>query len=118
MDKPARPKIYISGPLTSSGDREENILTANEWHRQLIADGFAPLNPMLSGWVDEDDEIPHHVWMEVDLPWVECADAVLRLPGVSHGADIECDFANDIGIPVYEVEEGDYKRMILDLLGV
>lgn len=117
MDKAPRPKVYISGPLTSSGTLEDNINAAVEWQKKLIAAGFAPLNPMLTGYVDPDEEIPHEIWMEVDLPWVEVADAVLRLPGYSVGAEKECNYAYDIGVPVYEVEEGEFDLMVQDLLG-
>ena len=43
-----RPKVYISGPLTSSGNVLENIETAMETTRQLIAAGFAPYLPATS----------------------------------------------------------------------
>jgi hypothetical protein len=45
--------------------------------------------------------IPHKSWMEVDLPWVKVCDAVLRLPGMSVGADIETAFAAENLIPVF-----------------
>ncbi len=52
-----RPKVYISGPLTSSGNERENVLAA--------------------------------------------ADALIRLPGESGGADAEVDCARALGIPVF-----------------
>jgi hypothetical protein len=40
------------------------------------------------------------------LPWVSVADAVLRLPGTSPGADREVALALSLGIPVYyDIEE-------------
>ena len=96
-----RPRIYISGPLTSSGNVLENLAAAVDAARALIAAGFAPFCPHLSYHVDPAEEIPHRVWMEVDLPWVEAADAVLRLAGESVGADLEVERAQAQGIPVF-----------------
>ena len=39
--------------------------------------------------------------MEIELPWVAVADALLRLPGESLGADLEVARAEAIGIPVF-----------------
>lgn len=110
-----RPRIYISGPLTSSGDPEDNVQCAIDWQMKLIEDGFAPLNPMLTWHADPDAELPHETWMEIDLPWVAVADAVLLLPGESRGAKIECDFAFEVGIPVYRADE--YEMMRREVLG-
>ncbi len=96
-----RPRIYISGPLSTSGNELENVDKAVAVARKLIDTGFAPLCPHLFYHLDPAFEIPHAIWMEVDLPWVEVADAVLRIPGESVGAKIETDHAADLGIPVF-----------------
>lgn len=50
--------------------------------------------------------ITHTEWLQIDLAWVEMADAVLRLPGESKGADMEEEHATDNMIPVfYNMEE-------------
>lgn len=43
----------------------------------------------------------HQDWLGIDLPWVECADALLRLPGESRGADAEVAHAKAKDIPVF-----------------
>ena len=96
------PRVYISGPLTSSGNVLENLERAIAAARALIAAGFAPLCPHLSYHVDPADEIPHAVWMDVDLAWLAVADAVLLLPGESAGVEIELDYAAEQGIPVFQ----------------
>ena len=96
-----RPRIYISGPLTSSGNVLENLDRAMEAARQLIAAGFAPFCPHLTYHVDPGEQIPHGTWLDCELPWVEVADAVLRLPGESVGADIEVERAETVGVPVF-----------------
>ncbi len=97
----ARPRIYISGPLTSSGNERENVAKAIAVTRDLIEAGFAPFCPHLSLQVDPVGEYPHATWMAVDLPWVTVADAVLRIPGESLGSDIETDHAAVNGVPIF-----------------
>jgi hypothetical protein len=96
-----RRRVYISGPLFSSGDVEQNVATAMELTLDLIAAGYAPLCPHLAWYLDQDQDIPHHIWIEVDLAWVEMSQAVLRIPGSSSGADQECRHAFNLGIPIY-----------------
>jgi hypothetical protein len=96
-----RPRIYISGPLTSSGNVVENLERAMAAARALIGAGFAPFCPHLTYHVDPGEAIPHATWMEIELPWVSVADAVLRLPGESIGADLEVAAAEEAGVPVF-----------------
>lgn len=97
-----RPVVYISGPLTR-GDRLENVYQADKVHRWLMLAGYAPINPILTthlpfAW---QEDYPHSLWIECDLPIVEKCDALLRLPGASKGADEEVAHANAHGIPVF-----------------
>ena len=96
------PRVYISGPITK-GDRLKNYTRAVEAERTLMLAGFAPLNPMRSMTLPHawSADMPHELWLQADLPWVEVADAVLRLPGESEGADEECEYAEAKGIPVF-----------------
>lgn len=98
-----RARVYISGPITL-GNRNWNYFNACETERQLMLAGFAPLNPMRSmalpfAW---QEDMPHSLWLAVDLAWIACADAVLRIPGESRGADEEVAFALERNIPVFE----------------
>lgn len=95
-----RLKVYISGPITK-GCHIRNFSQAAEAQTQLIRSGFAPLNPMLSMMLPGAWHIEHHHWIEADIPWVVCADAVLRLPGESTGADMETEAAKKHGIPIF-----------------
>lgn len=95
-----RLRVYISGPITK-GDRVANFAQAASVQQQLMEVGFAPLNPMLSMMHPAAWSIPHEQWIASDLPWVEAADAVLRLPGESTGADAECEHAIKYGIPIF-----------------
>lgn len=102
-----RLRVYISGPITS-GNRNQNYAKAADAHEALMYLGFAPLNPMATmtlpfAW---KTEAPHSLWIDCDLPWVEAADAVLRLPGYSVGADAELEHAKRHGVPIfYEIND-------------
>jgi hypothetical protein len=69
--------------------------------------GFAPFCPHLTCYMggDTPEVLPcgttHDNWYDIDLPWVEVSQAVLRLPGESIGADKETVLATSLGIPVY-----------------
>ena len=114
-------RVYIAGPI-SRGDLVANINQATEAFVALAKAGFSPMCPHWSvyskparrGAVPDDphavychatiqgnDLMTHADWLNVDLPWVEVSDAVLRLPGASSGADLEVVRAGEKGIPVF-----------------
>lgn len=95
----ARPRVYISCPITL-GDREANIRNADAAARALVDAGYAPFNPALSCFSVACDDLTHETWIDIDLPWVEASDVVLRLPGESVGADQETDYASTCNVPV------------------
>lgn len=101
-DQPERrPRVYLSGPVTK-GDRNDNLHQAFTVHAALLKAGYAVLNPVASiafpfAW---EKWATHELWMETDLPWVEVADVVYRLPGESVGGDLEVAHAKKHGIPV------------------
>ena len=99
-DLRTRKRIYLSGPMTG-WNILENVTRAIGVYRELIEAGFAPLCPHLNYYADQAGAIPHAVWMEIDLPWVAAADAVLRIPGESPGSDIEQVRAELLGVPVF-----------------
>lgn len=112
-----RTRVYIAGPI-SRGDRVDNLAQAVKAYRELIQHGYAPLCPQLSALVaflihpDEADWLKSHaVWLDVDLSWVLQADAVLRLPGYSAGADQETRFAREQRIPVYLSLDDLYRKL-------
>jgi Domain of unknown function (DUF4406) len=100
----SRPLVYIACPLTL-GDREWNFHQACIAQKLLMRHGLAVINPALTMKVPGAWDIPHDVWMENALPQVARVDAVLRLPGESVGADLECAHARQHDIPVFVDEE-------------
>lgn len=116
-----RKKVYIACPMLL-GDRLANIQQADRAMAALMRAGYAPFNPALSFYAGNADhfhvvgvaagtghnhpdsdfhQFTHADWLSVDKAWVAVADAVLRLPGESKGADEETAFAAQIRIPVF-----------------
>lgn len=108
-------RIYIAGPI-SKGDMLQNVKQFDDAFLQLLRLGFAPFNPGASVYLgnatrlhdtvlavadSKASGVTHEEWMAVDLAWLECADAVLRLPGESVGADLETAHAKKICTPVF-----------------
>ena len=93
-------RIYISHPITL-GDGCDNFYDCCKVQQLLMEAGYAVLNPGLSMMHPNGKNIPWQRWIDSDLKWVEVADMVVRLPGESKGADVECEHARKCGIPVY-----------------
>lgn len=93
-------RVYLSGPI-SLGDQMHNFHMAATAQRDLMEAGYAVLNPMLTMKHPAAKEIPWDLWIAGDLPWVEVADLLIRLPGESVGADLEVRHAVKHNIPVY-----------------
>jgi hypothetical protein len=114
-----RLKVYIAGPI-SRGDMLQNIRQFDDAFLHLLRLGFAPFNPGTSVYLGSSrpssepggpvvaeanskaSGVTHEQWMAVDLAWLECADALVRLPGESVGADLEVEHAKKCGIPVFD----------------
>jgi len=101
-------RIYISGPITL-GNRAHNIKQATDAALTLINAGFAPFCPHLSCYYPYANDLSHQTWIDIDLPWVAASDAILLLPGKSKGAEMECQHAQQHGIPIFK----EIKELIL-----
>lgn len=95
-----KPKLYISGPITL-GDRDANVSRAKYAALVAMQRGWSVLCPHLSCYYEWGEQFSHSEWLKQDLPWLMHADALVRLPGESLGADEEVFFANDHHIKVY-----------------
>ena len=93
-------KVYIASPY-KKGDKEENVMRQISAFNLLVTHGFTPFAPNLGHYVDLHYPRPCTWWLEYDLKWLECCDALLRLDGESNGADREVARAKELGIPVY-----------------
>jgi hypothetical protein len=92
--------VYVSSPYTK-GDQIQNVRTSILAAERLRQAGFLPFAPLLSHFWHFVAPHNYDYWLDMDLDWIEKADMVLRLPGISHGADKEVARALYLGIPVY-----------------
>lgn len=69
--------------------------------RELMRLGYAPFTPQLTFFLEPFMQADHDTWLSIDLPWVAVADAVIRLPGESRGADVEVEQAHLFNVPVF-----------------
>lgn len=94
-------RVYVAGPYSADPETctAQAIMAGNE----LLDAGCAPFVPHLSHyWHTLHTERHYEDWMRIDLAWITCADAVLRIPGDSPGAEREVELAAQHGIPVFD----------------
>ena len=109
--------IYVAGPI-SRGDLRANVRQACEAGVRLMKAGLAAHVPHLTCFMgqvyDGAGAVPEVLprgtviedWYGMSLIEVRRCDAVLRLPGESHGADLEAAEMRRLGKPVFHsVEE-------------
>lgn len=97
-------RIFISSPYTL-GDVAVNVKKSMNSANELIEAGFAPYCPLLSHFLHMNNPQPYEKWLEIDITFLTCCSAVLKLEGKSAGSEIECKFANGINIPVFTTIE-------------
>ena len=100
-------KVYLAGPLNAKDavGYIKNVSIMAGWDEELRLNGYAVYNPSLdlitgiySGEMEYDD------YLKSNMAWIEVADCVLLVPGWedSKGANIEKEYANKLGKPVFE----------------
>ncbi len=107
MLKPRRPRVYVSGPITR-GDVQDNLRLGIVFGLTLLHMGYAVFSPhALAAHAIQDNGSPppvgsdeYEAWLAHDLAFVECCDALLRLPGESVGAEREVQHALAHGVRV------------------
>ena len=105
-------RIYIAGPY-SIGDKLANVRAAIKAGDELLTAGYEPYVPHLTHYWHELYPHEWERWMKLHREWLLLSDAVVRLFGQSKGADIECEVARGIPIPVFgsvaECMAGSYR---------
>ena len=96
--------VYVAGPYTN-GYPPENVRRAYAVAERLVAMGFEPYIPHASMLWDIYSPHEYEYWMARDMAWLEQCDAIVRMPGVSPGADRECAWAVKNDIPVYFIDD-------------
>lgn len=100
-------RVYIAGPI-SGGNAYMNCIAGIQVAEKLRLLGYIPFCPHLSYWWHQVTgcKTTHKEWLSYDLRWLELCDVVLRIPGESTGADMEVQYAKELGMPVlYSIDE-------------
>jgi hypothetical protein len=106
---PRRKRVYVAGPMTLQ-NLDDNIRRGIEAGIELIVAGYAPLVPHLTHYMEPSGgRFDLETWLQVDLPWVQVADRLVRLAGRSPGADRETALANSLNIPTFNRLEELYE---------
>ncbi len=95
--------VYISSPYR---DIDVNTMRNNVYHSLDVADellkkGHIPIAPLLFHFWNVVSPKSDEEWLRLDKAYICMADCLLRLPGESKGADIECAYAEGRGMTVY-----------------
>lgn len=96
-------RIYVAGPMLTSGNPYVNVRDGLRVGTTLMKRGYYPFIPHLTAvWeIAASEDFAYEDWLRLDFESVGMADALLRLPGDSRGADREVAEAKRLGIPVY-----------------
>jgi hypothetical protein len=85
-------RVYVAGPY-SKGDVVLNVRNAIAAADTLLAAGHTPFIPHLTHLWHLVSPKTYEEWLAIDLDWLKCCDALVRLPGESSGADREVVYA-------------------------
>ncbi len=97
-----RTRVYVSGPMLGSGNPYANIERGLNAAMALFDRGYAPYIPHLNAIMEMTKGLRgRDEWLELDKSFVLACDCLLRLDGVSPGADMEVAWAVAAGIPVH-----------------
>ena len=94
-------RVYVAGPY-STGDVAVNVRNAYAAASRLADAGLAPFVPHHTHFWHLLFPRTYQEWLSLDLAFLRCCDALLRLPGESFGADTEVREARSLSIPVFD----------------
>jgi hypothetical protein len=104
--------VYIASPYTI-GDKEDNVLRQIDAADEIMNMGYCPIVPLFTHYQDKIHPREYNDWMKIDFEKIIRSDVVLRLPGISKGADKEVAFAKARGKSVfYSLEELKCKSVV------
>ncbi len=98
---PSPKRVYIAGPMFSSGRLTKNLNDGITMYHLLISAGLAPYLPHFGVYADTLQPREEAEWLALDKVWLAQCQAMIRLPGVSKGADLEEQWCKELGIPVF-----------------
>ena len=93
--------VYVACPMTQGGfvaNYQKCIDIAEDLKRK----GYSPIVPVLTWFWGMRYNDSHEGWLKYDFGLIAVSDCLLRIPGNSKGADLEVDYAQEIGKDTYE----------------
>lgn len=103
--------MYVAGPI--SGDPFGCVAQAMAVFGPLRHVGVIPFMPQLSVIGEMVAVQGYEAWMDYDLDVIGRCDGLVRLPGVSPGADLEVAVAIEAGLPVFRLDGPDDREMLI-----
>lgn len=94
-------RVYVAGPYTK-GDVAVNVRVAIDAADELLNAGFAPYVPHFCHFWHMHHPHGWKTWLALDKEWLLVCEVMIRLQGDSTGADLEREWAENAGIPVYD----------------
>ena len=95
--------IYVAGKYR--GDVDANIAAARKVAAECFLKGHDVICPhMNTAEMDLDTELPDEFWLKTTMNLLRRCDAIVLVPGWedSAGTKAEIDYANSVGIPIFE----------------
>lgn len=94
-------KVYLGGPM--SGQLDYNFHTFNAMARHLRDAGYVVINPAETA--GGASHLERSWYFRFDFAVIACVDAVFVIEGwqASAGAKAEVVYANELGLPIYEL---------------
>ena len=102
-------RVYIAGPYTK-GDVAINVRRAIEVGNAVAEAGHYPFIPHLTHFWHVIFPHEYEFWLAQDNEWLRFCNAIIRLDGDSHGADMEVAMAKARGLEIYHSLE-DFLRL-------
>lgn len=100
-------RIYVAGPYGDHQPKDvimENVRRADEVGRALLAQGHHVYVPHKMSWHWEDDSrLTRQMFLSLDDSFLtHWAEAIVRIPGYSKGADWEMHRAEELGLTIVQ----------------
>jgi hypothetical protein len=70
----------------------------------LMEYGYSPYVPHLNFYQHVAFPRDYEDWMDLDFSWLSQCQAIIRIPGISPGADREMDYAKKLGLEVLDYD--------------
>jgi len=103
-------RIFIAGPYGDHNPKDiiaANVIKSDKLARDLMAQGHQVYCPHKMSWGWEDDSrLTREQFLALDRSYLHYwAEAIIRIPGVSPGADGEMRLAKTLGVQILDPEK-------------